>query len=140
MPANLFLHFLHRGRRNNFSDEHHDDTWLQYLPKKLDAKVISAFRGGMPLQSGTGGRFVFGWGVHILPGPNHSVLGFLLALGILVTYRLGHGCKACKYPGARVWCWVALVWDYFLCYGWGIFLFAGSMRQSFVEGVADARF
>ncbi|KAJ4315295.1 hypothetical protein N0V84_008451 [Fusarium piperis] len=84
MPANIFLHFLHRARMNSL-EEHHDDIWLDHLPKKLDSKVAAALRGARALQPGVGDRLVFGWGVHILEGPNHSALGFLLTLGIVVT-------------------------------------------------------
>lgn len=86
MPANVFLHFLHRARVSSLG-EHHDDTWLDHLPKKLDSKVAAAaLRGARPLQPGAGGRLVFGWGVHILEGPNHSILGILLTLGIAATF------------------------------------------------------
>jgi hypothetical protein len=29
---------------------------------------------------------VFGWGVHILDGPNHAILGLFVALGLMITF------------------------------------------------------
>jgi hypothetical protein len=31
-------------------------------------------------------NLAFGWGVHILDGPNHAVLGLLLAIGVAVAF------------------------------------------------------
>ena len=78
MPKNVFLHFLHRARWNVWG-EHKEDVWLKRLPKKLNES----------LRASTGGQtdpdLLFGWGVHIINGPNHAALWLLLAIGICIT-------------------------------------------------------
>jgi uncharacterized membrane protein len=79
MPAHIFIHFLYRARWNVWGD-HADDTWLKRLPKKLNESILAA------QATNTNSDLVFGWGVHILDGPNHAVLGLSLALGLMVTF------------------------------------------------------
>ncbi|KAK3687906.1 hypothetical protein B0T22DRAFT_425231 [Podospora appendiculata] len=92
MPAHIFLHFLshpHRESRNG----HSPDTWLQRLPKKLNTSILDEVQrparnlhAGGALAQETEDDFVFGWGVHILEGPNHAGLSLVLALGIAVAF------------------------------------------------------
>ena len=60
--------------------EHEDDTWLKRLPKKLNESILAA------QAAKANSDLVFGWGVHILDGPNHAVLGLFLALGLMITF------------------------------------------------------
>lgn len=82
MPANVFLHYLHRARLNHWN-EHVGSIWLQYLPKRLDTSIFDMVQnpGGTDKE-----EIVFGWGVHILEGPNHAGLSIILAVGIVVSF------------------------------------------------------
>jgi hypothetical protein len=76
MPAHVFLHFLHKARWPVWG-EHTESIWLRRLPKKLtDSLVSQQLRPDL----------VFGWGAHILEGPNHSVLALFLALLVAATF------------------------------------------------------
>ncbi|OCK74193.1 hypothetical protein K432DRAFT_398289 [Lepidopterella palustris CBS 459.81] len=79
MPGHVFIHFLHRARWNVWG-EHADDTWLKRLPKKLNESILAA------QAANANSDLVFGWGVHILDGPNHAVLGLFLAFGLMITF------------------------------------------------------
>ncbi|RYO66448.1 hypothetical protein AA0116_g2074 [Alternaria tenuissima] len=84
MPVNVFLHYLHRARWNIWG-EHMESIWLQRLPKKLDRNLIAEAqqaKGNAPANE----DLAFGWGVHIIEGPNHAVLGLLLAIGVAVAF------------------------------------------------------
>ncbi|CAN9332493.1 unnamed protein product [Alternaria alternata] len=84
MPVNVFLHYLHRARWNIWG-EHMENIWLQRLPKKLDRDLIAEAqqaKGNAPANE----DLAFGWGVHIIEGPNHAVLGLLLAIGVVVAF------------------------------------------------------
>ncbi|CAN9173620.1 unnamed protein product [Alternaria alternata] len=84
MPVNVFLHYLHRARWNIWG-EHMENIWLQRLPKKLDRDLIAEAqqaKGNAPANE----DLAFGWGVHIIEGPNHAVLGLLLAIGVAVAF------------------------------------------------------
>lgn len=88
MPVNIFLHYLHRARWNIW-DEHTEDTWLKRLPKKLNEKILAEWRQGdatAQRDDEVDPNLAFGWGVHILDGPNHAVLGILLAIGVTVAF------------------------------------------------------
>lgn len=91
MPVNVFLHYLHRARWNIWG-EHNEDTWLQRLPKKLNESVLAEWRQDDTTARQDEGEAIadsnlaFGWGVHILDGPNHAVLGILLAIGVAVAF------------------------------------------------------
>jgi hypothetical protein len=91
MPANVFLHYLHRARLNVWG-EHTEDIWLRRLPKKLKESVrLEMKRANSADQQDSQSAImdpdlVFGWGVHIIDGPNHAVLGILLAVGIAVAF------------------------------------------------------
>lgn len=91
MPVNVFLHYLHRARWNIWG-EHTEDTWLQRLPKKLKDSVLAEIRQNDATNQQNQQEAIkdpnlaFGWGVQILHGPNHAVLGALLIIGIAVTF------------------------------------------------------
>jgi hypothetical protein len=91
MPVNVFLHYLHRARWNIWG-EHTEDIWLQRLPKKLNESVLTEVRqeGATNQQDEQEAimdpNLAFGWRVHILDGPNHAVLGLLLAMGVAVAF------------------------------------------------------
>lgn len=93
MPVNVFLHYLHRARWHSWS-EHTEDIWLRRLPKKLKKSVLTEVKqdpGGDPerdYENTTDADLAFGWGVHILDGPNHAVLALLLACGIVVAFTV----------------------------------------------------
>ncbi|EHK97569.1 hypothetical protein M7I_6657 [Glarea lozoyensis 74030] len=92
MPVNVFLHYLHRARWNIFG-EHAETTWLRRLPKKLNESILTQ---ALPYDAAnqndqqevpmTDPNLAFGWGVHIIDGPNHAVLGVLLAISIGVAF------------------------------------------------------
>ena len=88
MPVNVFLHYLHRARWNVWG-EHTEDIWLQRLPKKLNESMLAAAQQGAATNQPnalTDPDLAFGWGVHILDGPNHAVLGLLLCVGIAISF------------------------------------------------------
>lgn len=88
MPANVFLHYLHRARWNVWG-EHTEDVWLRRLPKKLNDGVLAAMQQNAAVNqqsSLTDPDLALGWGVHILDGPNHAVLGMLLCVGIAISF------------------------------------------------------
>lgn len=90
MPANVFLHYLHRARSNIWG-EHAEDIWLRRLPKKLNEGVkFEMERANLNQQcdqnATTDQDLAFGWGIHIIDGPNHAVLGLLLTIGIGLAF------------------------------------------------------
>ncbi|KAJ8116403.1 hypothetical protein OPT61_g2161 [Boeremia exigua] len=88
MPANVFLHYLHRARWNIWG-EHSESTWPRRLPEKLDRSlVIDALQQSYPSSSiqPVDPDLAFGWGIHIIDGPNQAVLGLLLAVGVAVLF------------------------------------------------------
>ena len=86
MPANIFLHFLHHARKDSWEGHDHD-TWLQRLPKKLNTSILDEVLKTQGSQAAAeGDDIVFGWGVHILEGPNHANLSLVLALGIAIAF------------------------------------------------------
>jgi len=99
MPANIFLHFLYHARRAGW-EAHADDTWLRRLPKKRETSILKALRqaanpvavAGTGASQGSAGAddddVVFGWGVHILEGPNHVGLCVVFGMGIAVAFLI----------------------------------------------------
>ncbi|KAL1801088.1 hypothetical protein ACET3X_001430 [Alternaria dauci] len=84
MPVNVFLHYLHRARWNIWG-EHMENTWLQRLPKKLDRSLLAEAQLAK-VNAPANEDLAFGWGVHIIEGPNHAVLGLLLAIGVAIAF------------------------------------------------------
>jgi hypothetical protein len=87
MPAHIFLHYLHRARSNVWG-EHPGKVWLKRLPKKLEEGVLATLQQNTAMAQQNYPEdpdLVFGWGVHILDGPNHTVLMTLLCIGVTVS-------------------------------------------------------
>lgn len=83
IPTNVFLHFLLQGRRK-VSGEHSGHVLLEQLPKKLN-ETLRASAGKRSAADVHHPDLHFGWGVHIIDGPSHASLGFLLAIGVSIT-------------------------------------------------------
>lgn len=79
MPSHIFLHYLHRANSDMWGD-HANDTWLKRLPKKLNESILAAN------DVNKDSDLLFGWGVHIVDGPNHFVLGSVLAAILGITF------------------------------------------------------
>jgi hypothetical protein len=60
--------------------EHADNTWLKRLLKKLNESIFAA------QAINANSDLVFGWGVHILDGLNHAILGLFLAFKLMITF------------------------------------------------------
>lgn len=86
MPPNVFLHYLncakHREWRSRHPAAHQEDTFLQRLPKKLGASIFQSVRGVTPNI----GAVSYGWGVHIIEGPNMKAMSWLLVLGTVISF------------------------------------------------------
>lgn len=93
MPVNIFLHYLHEARWSE-KGKHEESIWLRRLPKKLNKSVIDEIwenvRNNDPDDSSelNDEDLAFGWGIHILDGPNHAVLGVLLAIGLVIAFAI----------------------------------------------------
>lgn len=81
MPTHLFLHYLHRGRQHRW-DQHAENIWLKRLPRKLQKSLE------LESKVDTSPDLVFGWGIHIINGPDHTMLSLLLAAGITITFTI----------------------------------------------------
>jgi len=113
MPANLFLHFL-RHPRGDSRDGHLGDTWLQRLPKKLNAGILDEVRrstrnpgaNAQLAQESEEDDIVFGWGVHILEGPNQAGLSLILAFwDCYCVPCIRSGGRVLQDAGARIRSW-----------------------------------
>jgi hypothetical protein len=71
MPSNILLHFL----SSPYPQHHTHGTWLRRLPKKLEASIFS---NDSPVN--------FGWGIHIVEGPNMRKIACVMLLGLLVSF------------------------------------------------------
>lgn len=93
MPANLFLHFVRRPRGDSRGG-HLGDTWLQRLPKKLNTSILDEVQRSTRNRSATAqlaqeneqDDIVFGSGVHVLEGLNHTALCIILTLSVAVAF------------------------------------------------------
>ena len=88
MPSNVFLHYLSCAQRKAWLGDlpgaHAESFFLQRLPKKVHHSIFDEL-----LTHGTssGSReIVFGWGVHILEGPNHAMLSLVLGIGVSFSF------------------------------------------------------
>ena len=68
MPPEIFIHYLEHGE-GDLSPVRND--WLPRLPKRLDKRVIDCDEA------------CFGWGLHIIEGPNGVV--FLIAMATILS-------------------------------------------------------
>lgn len=69
-----------------------ENTWLRRLPKKLNQSLLveaQQYNTTSPPNAGAAAMdadLTFGWGVHILDGPNHAALGLLLAVAVAIIF------------------------------------------------------
>lgn len=88
IPSNVFLHYLSCARKKSWLGEvpgAHDETYfLDRLPKKVHYSIFDglATRG----TSSASNSIAFGWGVHILEGPNHATLSLALGIGVMLSF------------------------------------------------------
>jgi hypothetical protein len=59
MPLEIFIHYLEHGEED-LNPKRND--WLPRLPKRMDKRVIDYHEG------------CYGWGVHVIEGPNCEVI------------------------------------------------------------------
>jgi len=85
-----FSNFIRLNKMQDHMDWHQDDTWLGYLPKKLELSILAT-----PLQGSAANpqsnplvdrKLAFGWGIYILHGPNHTILWQLLLIGVVISF------------------------------------------------------
>ncbi|KAI0902985.1 hypothetical protein F4823DRAFT_629775 [Ustulina deusta] len=70
MPVEIFIHYLEHGE-GDLNPIRND--WLPRLPKRLDKRVIDS------------NESCFGWGIHIIEGPNREVIFWIAILTILAS-------------------------------------------------------
>ncbi|KAI3316669.1 hypothetical protein HD806DRAFT_527666 [Xylariaceae sp. AK1471] len=70
MPPEIFIHYLDHGE-GDLSPVRND--WFPRLPKRLNKRVIDCDEA------------CFGWGVHIIEGPNREVIFWIAILTILAS-------------------------------------------------------
>ncbi|KAH7113485.1 hypothetical protein B0J13DRAFT_460868 [Dactylonectria estremocensis] len=87
IPAGVFLHYLSCAKRKNWTCEvpeaHAEGFFLQRLPKKIHRSILDELGTCDTFESSSG--IAFGWGVHIIEGPDHGTLSLALGLGILLS-------------------------------------------------------
>ena len=88
MPSNVFLHYLSCAGNKNWLREnpgaHGETFYFQRLPKKTRNSIFEELQGqGEP---GLCNGIAYGWGIHILEGPDHAALSLALAFGILFSF------------------------------------------------------
>lgn len=74
MPSHVFLHYMECARRN-LNDIHCGSIFLDRLPKKIGGSILSE---NVP--------HTFGWGVHIIEGPNKVALSWALVASIVASF------------------------------------------------------
>jgi hypothetical protein len=67
MPPEVFIHYLEHDEGDL---SHARDTWINRLPKRLYRRVID------------GGEGTYGWGIHIIEGPNREIIFWLIMITI----------------------------------------------------------
>jgi hypothetical protein len=70
MPPEIFIHYLEHDEAD-LNPRRND--WLPRLPKRLDKRVIDC--DSVP----------YGWGIHIIEGPNREVIFWIIMLTILAS-------------------------------------------------------
>lgn len=88
IPPKIFLHFLSCATGQTWFREipgaHGESFFFQRLPKKKRTSIFDE------LQSLGDPRFrsaiLYGWGIHIIKGPNHTALSLALDVGIVVSF------------------------------------------------------
>lgn len=79
MDHRTFLHYmLDHNDQPSCKDplRDRDSTFLKRLPKKVGCSIFSEPPKDLP----------FGWGVHILEGPNKAVIAWIVFTGLLLSF------------------------------------------------------
>ena len=76
MDYRTFLHYMTCHAQDGVVT-HNDATFLRRLPKKLGCSIVSE---GGPVD------LAFGWGVHIIEGPNMVTLSCVVFVGLLLSF------------------------------------------------------
>jgi len=88
MPPNVFLHYLSCASERAWCREnpgaHGESFYFQRLPKKTGGSVFRDLQGQGEL--GVHNGIVYGWGIHILEGPDHAALSLALGVGVLFSF------------------------------------------------------
>jgi len=74
MPSHVFLHYMECAHRK-LNNIHSASIFLNRLPKKIGSQVL-------PRDESE----AFGWGVHIIEGPNKVTLCWALVAGIVASF------------------------------------------------------
>ncbi len=69
MPPEIFIHYLEHGEGDLNPARY---TWLPRLPMRLDSRVVDS------------GEACYGWGIHVVEGPNREVI-FWILMAIILT-------------------------------------------------------
>jgi hypothetical protein len=79
MDHKEFLHYFYK-----YADEHQDNIYLRRLPKRLELSIYNEQYQDL----------IFGWGIHIIEGPNKLILSwscfmvFLLSIVVSIVYTV----------------------------------------------------
>jgi hypothetical protein len=70
MPPEIFIHYLEHG-----DDDLHPSryVWLPRLPMRLNSRVIDGIEPA------------YGWGIHVIEGPNREVIFWIVMATILAS-------------------------------------------------------
>ena len=75
------MHYLYAARRLDSafqpSSIHCGTTMLNRIPKKLGSSIFT---------QATSGSEVFGWGIHIVEGPNMAAVCWILTGGLVISF------------------------------------------------------
>ena len=81
IPSHLFMHYLYAARHfHNASPPvgiHSGTTMLNRVPKKLGSSIFA---------QATSDSEVFGWGIHIVEGPNMAAVCWILTGGLMISF------------------------------------------------------
>jgi hypothetical protein len=68
MPPEVFVHYLLDHGEGDLNPVRND--WLPRLPKRKETRVIDC------------GEACFGWGIHVIEGPNRNVISWIMVVTI----------------------------------------------------------
>ncbi|KAJ5320655.1 hypothetical protein N7508_000938 [Penicillium antarcticum] len=74
MPPEIFIHYLEHGE-GDLNPVRND--WLPRLPKRKEKRVIDCDEA------------CFGWGMHVIEGPNREVIFSMMMITILASVLTG---------------------------------------------------
>jgi hypothetical protein len=88
IPSNVFLHYLSCARRKSWLSEvpgaHDESYFLERLPKKVHYSIFDDLTTwGISSASNS---IAFGWGIHIIEGPDHATLSLALGIGVMLSF------------------------------------------------------